>query len=121
MSDILVFDRQDNLHMVDYCSPSGNKYTLCGEMYWKNSVITTLALDSAVRAMCRKCYEIFTKMYESDLDETPRTARGRLQQRLEQTFQNIQSKEWDVEHKYEILDERYWYKLNLYRRRSQRK
>lgn len=122
MSDILVHDRDDNIHIVDYCGVGGSKYALCGVVYLKKDILTTLAVDDVFPGICRKCYDLFTQMYQSDLNEEPQTARGKLLDRVKERYTHIQDKVWDTEHKYDqVTDEKYWYKLNHYRRRSQRK
>jgi hypothetical protein len=122
MSDILVIDRQDNLHIVDYCSPNGNKYALCGVTYVKKDIVTTLAIDNTISILCHRCHSLFTAMYESDLNDEPQSARGKLQERLERDYQHIQIKAADTAAKYEdTVNEKYWYKLNAYKRKLQRK
>lgn len=123
MSDILVIDRKDNKHIVDYCGSGGSKYTLCGVVYTKKDIITTLAVDNTFYGLCRKCHDLFTQMYESDLNEKPQTARGKLQERLEGKYSHIQIGAESMSAKYEdTLDDKYWYKMNLYMRKlGQRK
>src|SRR5271154_7048101 len=115
MSDILVIDRQNNLHGVDYCGSSGNKYTLCGVTYTRKDIINTLALDNTVSDICSKCHDLFTQMYESDLNDEPQTARGRLQDRLKESYDQIQDRISSPDIKYgEMLASKIWYKMNVY-------
>ena len=60
MSYILIHDRKDNFHLVDYCAQvSGNKLTVCNKCYTPSEIVTTLAIDSVIDALCDECYKYF--------------------------------------------------------------
>lgn len=118
---ILIQDRQNNLHLVDYTPSSGNKFTICGIVYRKKDILNTLALDNAVHNICRICYELQETMYIDDLNDNPRTVQSSSHTKILMTYF-----EWvhEVSHpqiKYQDLENRKWDKLTKYQRKVQRK
>lgn len=75
---LLIHDRDDNLHLCDYTSLSGNKFTLCNLVYCKKDIITTLALDNTPHNICRTCRDNYTTMYRDDLFFDSRTLHSTL-------------------------------------------
>ena len=118
---LLIQDRKNNLHLVDYTPPSGNKFTICGIVYRKKEILNTLALDAAVHNICRTCYEDYETMYGDDLENDIRMAHSSLNERLSGQFRFPELgnpipeiKYWDIEHKN-------WDKLTRYQRKLSRK
>jgi len=116
---ILVHDRKDNLHLVDYTSPSGNKFTICGLMYSKKDIITTLALDNTIHNICRTCYEDYETMYLDDLNIDLRFAKSASYRNIRTTYQRVKDTPPEIEHW--GLNEKHWQKLIRFQRKTQRK
>lgn len=64
---ILVQDRKDNYHLVDWCAPSGRKYTLCDTVYQKKDIINTLSLDNIIDVVCSKCQLTYNELYSDEV------------------------------------------------------
>lgn len=118
---ILVIDRHNNLHLVDYTPPSGNKFTICGHVYRKKDIVTTLALDNTVHNICRTCYEDYETMYGDDLEFDPRLARTSLNKKMWKTYYDLLNEITIPEIKYYDLTIRNWEKLTRYRKKVLRK
>jgi|SRR6185369_7430145 len=118
---LLIQDRKDNLHLVDYTPPSGNKFTICGLVYRKTDILNTLALDAAIHNICRTCYEDYETMYGDDLENDIRMAHSALNDNLARDYHYLTQgsagpdiKYWDMAHKT-------WDKLTRYQRKLLRK
>jgi hypothetical protein len=118
---ILVIDRKSNLHLVDYTPLSGNKFTICGEIYRKKEIVTTLALDNTIHNICRTCYEDYETMYGDDLDFDPRMARTSLNKKMRQQYFDLLFDQQTPELKYYDIVRRRWDRLNRYRKKVLRK
>jgi hypothetical protein len=123
---LLVQDRKNNLHLVDYTPASGNKYTICGRLYMKRDVmitltLTTLALDNAVHNICRTCYEDYETMYGDDLKYDPRISFTSLHNKLLLRHLEVAKGVAAPEIKFQNLETRHWEKLNKYQRKTSRK
>lgn len=118
---ILVIDRDDNLHLVDYTPPSGNKFTICGHVYRKKDIVTTLALDNTVHNICRTCYEDYETMYGDDLEFDPRMARTSMNKKLRENYFDLSYEFLEPALKYYDMTRRHWEKLVRYRRKLARK
>lgn len=123
---LLVQDRKNNLHLVDYTPASGNKYTICGKLYLKKEVMTsltliTLALDNTIHNICRTCYEDYETIYGDDLNEDIRMAHSTLNEkmRMKYTYPSIGNTRPEIE--YWDLEARHWDKLTRYQRQLVRK
>jgi hypothetical protein len=72
------------MHLVDYTGPNGNKYTICGHIYFgsispQNEVVNLLALDNAVHNICRDCYSTYEAMVRwSDFRDVKSTLQNEL-------------------------------------------
>lgn len=118
---ILVIDRQYNLHLVDYTPLSGNKFTICGHVYRKKDIVTTLALDNTVHNICRTCYEDYETMYGDDLSFDPRLARTSLNKKMWRQYFDLLNDNVTPEMKYYDVVNRRWERLSRYRKKVLRK
>lgn len=118
---LLIQDRKNNLHLVDYTPPSGNKFTICGIVYRKKEILNTLALDAAVHNICRTCYEDYETMYGDDLENDIRMAHSSLNEKLLGKFRFPELGNTLTEIKYWDMDYRNWDKLTRYQRKLSRK
>jgi len=119
---LLVQDRKNNLHLVDYTPSSGNKYTICGRIYMKREVMNsltliTLALDNAVHNICRTCYEDYETMYGDDLKYDPRISFTSLHNKLTLKYYEVSGGAAAPEIKYQNLATKHWDKLTKYQRK----
>ena len=113
---LLIQDRKNNHHIVDYCSTYGSKYTICGLIYRKSEIINTFALDSSVSDVCHKCHEIQDKNTTNDLNIAVRSAKGDNYGSLKHKYRRIQMKIDSTEGRYNRVLTRYWPKLNKMKR-----
>lgn len=74
---ILVQDRKDNYHLVDWIAPSGRKYTLCDVVYQKKTIINTFSLDNVIDIVCPRCQLTYKELY-SDEAMGPRQSHSSL-------------------------------------------
>jgi hypothetical protein len=98
---LLIQDRKDNLHLVDYTPPSGNKFTICGLVYRRTDILNTFALYAAINNIC---------MAHSALNDNL----TRDYHYLTQGSAGPEIKYWDMSHKT-------WDKLTRYQRKLLRK
>lgn len=117
---LLVQDRKNNHHIVDYCSVYGTKYTLCGLVYRKPEIINTFALDGTVSDVCHKCHEIQDKITNNDLNESIRSVKGDVIASLRHKYRKIQMKIDSTGGKYSRVTSRYWPKLTKFKRSAGR-
>jgi hypothetical protein len=108
---LLIQDRKNNLHLVDYTPPSGNKFTICGIVYRKKEILNTLALDNTVHNICRTCYEDYETMYGDDLKHDPRLAHSSLHNKLLISYIEVVGEIATPEIQYQDLGTRRWEKL----------
>ncbi len=113
---LLVQDRKNNHHIVDYCSVYGRKYTLCGLVYRKPEIINTFALDGSVSDICHKCHEIQDAITTSDLNASIRSAKGDINAKLRHKYRKIQMKIDSTEGRYSRVLARYWPKFTSMKR-----
>ena len=66
MNLFMAQDRNDEVHLVDYISPRGRKYTICGVIYDKKDIINFFALDAALPNLCKICYEQYLMYLETE-------------------------------------------------------
>lgn len=118
---LLIQDRKNNLHLVDYTPASGSKFTICGIVYRKKEILNTLALDNAVHNICRTCYEDYETMYLDDLNDDARTAQSSSHNKMLMTYFEWVHKVSAPEIKFQDLETRKWDKLTKYQRKVQRK
>lgn len=118
---LLIQDRKNNLHLVDYTPPSGRKFTICGLIYRKEEILNTLALDNAVAGICRTCYEDYQTMYGDDLNTDPRIARSSLNKKMWKMYYELLNDYIGPEIKYFDMETRNWEKFNKYTRKVLRK
>lgn len=118
---LLIQDRKNNLHLVDYTPPSGNKFTICGIVYRKKEILNTLALDAAVHNICRTCYETYETMYQDDLDNYIRIAHSALNERVVRDYEYTAKGNAGPEIKYWDMEQKNWDKLTRYQRKISRK
>ena len=113
---ILVQDRQDNYHLVDFCAISGRKYTLCDLVYDKKHIINTLTIDDVFDGICTNCKEI----YERDLSIQAvgnRKSKGALYSILVSNYTQARDQISDKELGYQDRKNRIWDKLGKYKRK----
>lgn len=118
---LLIQDRKNNLHLVDYTSSVGNKFTICGLIYRKKDILNVLALDNAVHNICRTCYEDYETMYLDDLNDDTRTALSSLHNKILGSYLEATIGVTAPEIKYQDLGTKRWDKLVKYQRKVQRK
>ena len=118
---LLIQDRKNNLHLVDYTPPSGNKFTICGIVYRKKEILNTLALDGAVHNICRTCYEDYETMYGDDLENDIRMAHSSLNEKLQGQFKYPSLGNPSPDIQYWDMERRTWDKLTKYQRKLLRK
>jgi hypothetical protein len=120
---ILVQDRQDNYHLVDYCAPSGRKYTLCDVIYNKKSIINTLAMDNSITDICQKCQDYYNDVYGDENALFPiRISRGGLLEKQQEIYEDAQEKSnkytCGLAYKYSYLSKKdSWQKMSTYKRK----
>jgi len=112
---ILVQDRQDHYHLVDFCAPSGRKYTLCELVYNKKTIINTLTVDDLFDGICDKCKEVYQKEFSGQVLGN-RLAKGSLRESLTQKYSEARSQASDKEMNYLDFADRIWDKLGRYKR-----
>lgn len=116
---LLVQDRKNNHHIVDYISAlRGSKYTLCGVIYSKNEIINTFTLDAPVADVCKKCHDILDKNTTDDLNDIVRIVKGSLLETNMRNYNTIQRRLTDTKAKYDrlISKSKYWNKLSKMKR-----
>jgi len=118
---LLIQDRKNNLHLVDYTSASGNKFTICGIVYCKKDILNTIALDNAVHNICRICYEDYETMYLDDLNDDARISNSSLHNKLLGTYYEVFHRVSAPEIEFQDMETRKWDKLTKYQRKVQRK
>jgi len=123
---LLIHDRENNLHLVDYTSSIGNKYTICGKIYFKKDImssatLTTIALDNAIHNICRTCHEDYETMYGDDLNNDIRMAHSSLNEKLRMKYYFPSIGNTSPEIKYWNLEARHCDKLTKYQRKVARK
>ena len=113
MNLILVQDRQDHYHLVDYCTWSGEKYALCGMTFSRKDIINTFALDMSMSGICTECLRSYNLIYAPGTAYHRRdVVGGRLASKLQQIPRYIDDEYISPAAKYEdLLDRRYWPKL----------
>jgi len=115
---ILVQDRQDNYHLVDFCLPSGRKYTLCELSYYKE-IINTLTVDDVFDGICDKCKEVYEKEYGAQALGN-RLVRSSLRESLQRKYDDARTPRSDKEMNYLDRADRNWDKLGGYKRKLRR-
>jgi hypothetical protein len=123
---LLVQDRKNNSHLVNYTSSIGNKYTVCGRPIIKNSTLysitlTTLALDNAIHNICPICCKGYEKIYGDALENSIRTAHSLLNDKLDSQFRFPNLGHPRPESKYWNMESKYWQKLSKYKQKILRK
>jgi hypothetical protein len=119
---LLIQDRDDNLHLVDYTSITGNKFTLCNLVYCKRDIINTLALDNTVHNICRTCRDNYTSMYTDDLFFDPRMLHSAIDLNMKSLYADLSyGKDWSLKVKYQNDLERNNPKINRLQRKILRK
>jgi hypothetical protein len=113
---LLIQDRKNNHHIVDYCSTYGSKYTLCGLIYRRPEIINTFALDGPVSDVCQKCHEVLDKSTTNDLNGSIRSVKGDINANLRHKYRRIQMKIDSTAGRYNRVLTRYWPKLNKMKR-----
>jgi len=118
---LLIQDRKNNLHLVDYTAASGNKFTICGLVYRKKDILNTLALDNAVHNICRTCYEDYETMYLDDLNDDTRTSNSSLHNKLIGSYFEVIFGVSAPKVEFQDMSIRKWDKLTKYQRKVNRK
>lgn len=116
---LLVQDRKNNHHLVDYCAPhDGRKFTICGLAYSKKEIINIIALDNTIHNICKTCYLQYEDEFQELLDNYPREAKGKLLAHLRSKYRDAvikigrKSKKW-------FLTKRYRYPITRLKTRYQ--
>lgn len=103
---LLTQDRRNNHHLVDYCSPGGRKFTICGLSYSRKEIINVIALDNAPHNICKMCYTQYEDDFQDLLENNPRLAKGRLYPHLRSKYRDAsmgigrKGKRWFLTKKY---------------------
>lgn len=116
---LLVQDRKNNLHLVDYTN-NGRKWTLCGLVYLRKDIITTLAVDDSPHNICKRCQEEYENLYTSQLDAAIRGAKSASQSHLMANIASIM-KSRHPSNKFWYLPERHSDAISRFRRKLSRK
>jgi|SRR5208283_2086301 len=111
---LLVQDRKNNFHIVDYCDRFGGKYTMCEAFYSKKDIINTIELDRPVRITCGKCTKALANSFSY---KDVRKKFDRLDFYLKYRYNNIQNRVYQLSEEYEDLPRRVWYQLYRYKRK----
>ena len=112
---ILVQDRQDNYHLVDFCASNGRKYTLCELVYNKKTIINTLTVDDLFDGVCDKCKEVYQKEFGGQAVGN-RLVKSSLCQSLTRKYSETQGQVSEKELGYMDRADRVWDKLGRYKR-----
>ena len=112
---ILVQDRQDNYHLVDFCAMSGRKYTLCEQVYHQKTIINTFTIDDSFDGLCTKCKEIYDKEYGDPTHS--RMHKGSLRESLVRKYGETLGQSSDAQLGYQDRADRVWDKLSRYKRK----
>lgn len=114
---ILVQDRDDNYHLVDFCAPiSGRKYTLCEQIYAKKTIINTFTIDDSFPGLCDKCQEVYNREYSCQ-SLNNRLSKGSLHEDLLKSYGQARTQSSDREYGYMDRASRIWDKLGRYKRK----
>ena|SRR5579864_2215067 len=113
---LLIIDRKNNTHLVDYCHINGKKYTVCGKVYSKGDILNTLQLDGVIPDICRDCHDTYEEMYTDDLNDTVRVARGKLLAGRISYYLDIQMGHRSTKSKFWFLPERFSEKIQEYQK-----
>jgi len=62
---IVVMQRNGEMHLADYCSIWGSKFTLCKKIFFKRDIINTIALDYPIHFICNECKNKYEFVYNS--------------------------------------------------------
>ena len=118
---ILIQDRKDNYHIADYQSASGTKYTICGLIYSRKDIINTFSLGASVRIICDKCHASLEQSNEYMQKRYLRQHYDKLEIRLKSRYTMIQNRRFGTAIEFEDYSERFWNKLNSYKRKLSRR
>lgn len=123
MSIFLTMDRQGNFHLVDYYSHMHSyKFTMCDRIYTKFDILTNLAIDNVIDAICPECYKIYDKQHGQNINVNPRLVHGKLLKHLHASYHDIKEGTDRIASKYASgLHPNGWYKLRYYKKVLQRK
>lgn len=110
-------DRDDGIHIIDYKSPTGNRFTPCGKFYEKTEFVNTFSLDNLCPGMCKSCYTAFSKSFKKwyEIPGAIKRLRGRL---CEAVIEKISYRD---NHRHANTIGRTWHKLTKYKRKLIRK
>lgn len=71
---VVIMDRKSNIHIIDYVSPGGTYWSICGLNIYRKELFNSLSLDGCIPGICHKCKRGYKEYFDVDLEIEPNKA-----------------------------------------------